>query len=78
MIPLIAKMWKNAVETSQDKQGDIQLKVCRLCFTIFRFLNTIWTFDITLTDNGSHAAMMGSELAEKRSKIDQILTRTKK
>ena len=60
------------------KQEDIQLKVWRLCFTIFRFLNTIWAFDITLTDNGSHAAMIGIELAEKRSKIDQILTRTKK
>ena len=35
-------------------------------------------FDITLTDNGSHAAMIGIELAEKRSKIDQILNRTKK
>ena len=34
-----------------------------------RFLNTIWAFDITLTDNGAHAAMIGIELAEKRGKI---------
>ena len=39
---------KKGKNTSQDKQGGIQLKVCRLCLTIFRFLNTIWTRNILL------------------------------